>query len=83
MMLDMSICLQVNFFQRQGEKGERTSTHPGNVLRARLRREHAQNTGATANVQDGLALKEVGVVDDGGAVRAGADAVFQHLLVDA
>ena len=48
-----------------------------------LSREHAQDTRATANVQDDLVLEEVAIAEDGVSVAHGADFILQHFLVNA
>ena len=53
---------------------------PSHVRGARLRGEHGQNAGATANIEHGLAAEQVLVVHDRVAVGLGAHFVFQHLL---
>jgi hypothetical protein len=46
-----------------------------------LSSKHAQDTGATAYVQNGLAPEEMGVVYDSSAVGSCPNAVLKHLLV--
>ena len=53
------------------------------MLRTSFRGKHTENAGTTANIKDNLALEKGGVVQDGIAVRASADRIFQHLLVNA
>lgn len=43
---------------------------------------HRKDSSATPNIQDGLALEKMRIVHDGGAIRAGANRVLQHLLMD-
>lgn len=45
-------------------------------------REHTQDTGSAANVENGLALEKMRVLDDRRAVRTRAHGVFEHLLVN-
>lgn len=45
--------------------------------------EHAEDTSPTAYVEDCFAFEEAGVVDDGCTIRARADFVLEHLLMDA
>lgn len=59
------------------------NTYTDDMLRARLGSEHAEDTCTAADVEDELVLEQVGVVHDRIAVRARADGVLQHLLVDA
>lgn len=58
------------------------TTHSYDVLRTSLGSEHAQDSGTAPNIQDRLALEEMGVVDDGGAVGSRAHGILQHLLVN-
>ena len=60
-----------------------TKTHSNDVLRTGLSSEHTQDSCTASNIQDCLALEEVGVVDDGRAVGSRAHGIFQHLFVDA
>ena len=57
-------------------------THTNDVLRASLGSEHTEDASSTADIKDGLALEQIGVVQNGIAVSTGADRVLQHLLVD-
>jgi hypothetical protein len=57
-------------------------THPDDVLRAGLGGEHAEDAGPAPHVEHRLAREQVAVVHDRGPVRARADVVLEHLLVD-
>ena len=59
------------------------NTYTNDVLRASLGSEHTEDTSTATNVKNSLALEQVGVVQDRVTVCASADAVLQHLLVNA
>ena len=58
-------------------------TYTDDVLRASLCSKHAQNTSSTSNIKDGLALEQMWIVHDGGAIGPRPDGVLEHLFVDA
>ena len=49
---------------------------------AGLGSKHRKDPSATANIQHALAFKKVRIVHDGCAIRARANRVLQHLLMD-
>ena len=49
---------------------------------AGLGSKHRKDPSATPNIQHGLAFEQLRIVQDGGAIRARADLVLQHLLMD-
>ena len=61
---------------------QQDSTYTNDVLRASLGREHTQDAGTTADIEDDLVLEQVGVLDDSITVRARTNAILQHLFVD-
>lgn len=54
-----------------------------NLLGTSLRGKHGEDTGTAADIENDLVLEQVLVLDDGIAVRHGADLILKHLLVDA
>ena len=59
-----------------GSDWDGRETHANDVFCASLCGEHAEDTGSTANVQNGLALEKVGVLHYRIAVGSSTDAVL-------
>ena len=57
-----------------------TATHPDDLLGAGLGSKHAEDAGTATDIEHGLALEQMLVLDDRVAVADRADLVLQHLL---
>ena len=80
MMFDMSICIQgvkITVILRNPD------THPDNMFRACLCGEQTEDTSAASHIKNGLALEQMGIVHDGGAIGPRPDGVLEHLFVNA
>jgi len=83
MIFDMSIYEAPEMTLAIGQKNrKRGGTYTNDMSSAGPGSKHRKDPSATPNIQHGLAFEKMRIVHDGGAIRAGANRILQHLLMD-
>ena len=79
MIFDMSIYENEVGCPSDRKKG---GTYTNDMGSTSLGSKHGKDSRATPNIQHGLIFEKMWIVHDGGAIRASANRVLQHLLMD-
>jgi len=68
--------------RKKEKKVKRRGTYTDDMGSTGFSGKHREDASATPDVEHGLAFEKMEIVHDGGAIRAGANGVLEHLLVD-